>query len=67
MSQDNITWTCASAASTYRMREGSEVIVSFLPFSHIVAQVKNNSQTLQLELSYCRTYFVFFGVWLNLQ
>jgi hypothetical protein len=39
MSQDNITWTCASAASTYRMREGSEVIVSFLPFSHIVAQV----------------------------
>jgi hypothetical protein len=50
MSQDNITWTCASAASTYRMREGSEVIVSFLPFSHIVAQVKNNSQIFQLEI-----------------
>lgn len=41
LSQDNITWTCASAAATYRMQEGREVMISFLPLSHIVAQVSD--------------------------
>ena len=50
MSQDNITWTCASAAATYRLREGSEVLISFLPLSHIVAQVMITLKNLYFRL-----------------
>ena len=37
--KDNVTWTCASAAETYNFKEGEEVMISYLPVSHIVAQV----------------------------
>jgi len=39
LSQDNVTWTCASAAETYNFKEGEEVMISYLPVSHIVAQI----------------------------
>jgi len=39
LSQDNITWTCASAKETFRLNYGEEVIISYLPLSHIVAQL----------------------------
>ena len=39
LSQDNITWTCASAVETYSLQEGEETMISYLPVSHIVAQV----------------------------
>ena len=41
LSQDNITWTCASAVETYNFVEGEEVMISYLPVSHIVAQVSS--------------------------
>ena len=37
--QDNVTWTCASAVATYNLKEGEEEMISYLPVSHIVAQV----------------------------
>ena len=37
--QDNLTWTAASATATYELVEGEEVMISYLPVSHIVAQV----------------------------
>ena len=37
--QDNLTWTAASATATYELLEGEEVMISYLPVSHIVAQV----------------------------
>ena len=39
LSQDNITWTSASAATCYCLVEGEEEMISYLPVSHIVAQV----------------------------
>eukprot|EP00088_Acartia_fossae_P070043 TRINITY_DN9282_c0_g3_i1.p1 TRINITY_DN9282_c0_g3~~TRINITY_DN9282_c0_g3_i1.p1 ORF type:complete len:722 (-),score=191.14 TRINITY_DN9282_c0_g3_i1:615-2780(-) len=39
LSQDNITWTCASAAQTYNAKYGEEIVISYLPVSHIVAQI----------------------------
>ena len=42
LSQDNITWTCASAVETYNFVDGGEVMISYLPVSHIVAQVRRN-------------------------
>jgi len=39
LSQDNLTWTSASVKACYDMKEGEEVMVSYLPVSHIVAQV----------------------------
>jgi len=39
LSQDNLTWTSRSAAATYELVEGGEVFISYLPVSHIVAQV----------------------------
>jgi len=39
LSQDNLTWTAASATATYELVEGEEVMISYLPVSHIVAQV----------------------------
>merc|ERR1719350_2532752 len=39
LSQDNLTWTAASATATYELLEGEEVMISYLPVSHIVAQV----------------------------
>ena len=39
LSQDNITWTCASAVECYSLVEGEETMISYLPVSHIVAQV----------------------------
>ena len=40
LSQDNITWTCASAVECYSLVEGEETMISYLPVSHIVAQVR---------------------------
>ena len=37
--QDNVTWTCASAVATYGLKEGEEEMISYLPVSHIVAQI----------------------------
>ena len=34
-----MTWTCASAVATYNLKEGEEEMISYLPVSHIVAQV----------------------------
>lgn len=39
LSQDNLTWTSASVKACYDMVEGEEVLISYLPVSHIVAQV----------------------------
>ena len=42
LSQDNITWTCASAVECYSLQEGEETMISYLPVSHIVAQVRSS-------------------------
>ena len=34
-----MTWTCASAVATYGLKEGEEEMISYLPVSHIVAQI----------------------------
>jgi len=39
LSQDNVTWTCASAVECYSLVEGEEQMISYLPVSHIVAQI----------------------------
>ncbi|KAM4807909.1 long-chain-fatty-acid--CoA ligase ACSBG2 [Rhinophrynus dorsalis] len=42
LSHDNITWTAAAAGKTVRLREASdmqEIVVSYLPLSHIAAQM----------------------------
>ncbi|XP_075467717.1 long-chain-fatty-acid--CoA ligase ACSBG2 isoform X2 [Ascaphus truei] len=42
LSHDNMTWTAASAGKTVRLREATdqqEVVVSYLPLSHIAAQM----------------------------
>jgi len=39
LSQDNLTWTSASATEHYELVEGNETLISYLPVSHIVAQV----------------------------
>jgi len=40
LSQDNITWTCASAKETYGIQEEvEEHFISYLPVSHIVANI----------------------------
>ena len=35
LSQDNLTWTCASAVDTYNLKFGEETMISYLPLSHI--------------------------------
>ena len=49
--QDNLTWTAASATATYELLEGEEVMISYLPVSHIVAQVIIS--TTDNQSSYC--------------
>ena len=44
LSQDNITWTCASAVECYGLLDGEEQMISYLPVSHIVAQVRARSE-----------------------
>ncbi|XP_072261276.1 long-chain-fatty-acid--CoA ligase ACSBG2 isoform X1 [Pyxicephalus adspersus] len=42
LSHDNITWTAAAAGKTVRLREATdqqEIVVSYLPLSHIAAQM----------------------------
>ncbi|CAI9577656.1 unnamed protein product [Staurois parvus] len=42
LSHDNITWTAAAAGKTVRLREATdqqEMVVSYLPLSHIAAQM----------------------------
>jgi len=39
LSQDNLTWTCASAVETYRIQFEEGIMVTYLPLSHIVAQL----------------------------
>lgn len=39
LSQDNLTWTCASVLETFKLKYGEESVVSYLPLSHIVAQL----------------------------
>lgn len=39
LSQDNLTWVCASAVQTYNLKFGEETMISYLPLSHIVAQI----------------------------
>ena len=46
--QDNLTWTSASATEHYELVEGKETMISYLPVSHIVAQV---DRRLHIQLS----------------
>ncbi len=39
ISHDNYTWTAASSVNRYSMEFGKEKIVSFLPLSHVAAQI----------------------------
>lgn len=39
LSHDNLTWSTMRAAKKIALREGAEVILSYLPLSHIAAQV----------------------------
>ncbi|XP_023337942.1 long-chain-fatty-acid--CoA ligase ACSBG2 [Eurytemora carolleeae] len=41
LSQDNITWTVASAVETYKLKFGEESMLSYLPLSHIVSVVSD--------------------------
>jgi len=41
LSQDNLTWCCASAEQTYNLQFGHEVMISYLPLAHIVAHVSD--------------------------
>ena len=51
LSQDNITWTCASAVECYSLVEGEETMISYLPVSHIVAQVRNTLGLTEHDLT----------------
>lgn len=39
LSHDNMTWTANVAGQTAKMRYGEEVGISYLPLSHIAAQM----------------------------
>lgn len=39
LSQDNLTWTCISAKEAFQIGFGNDDIISYLPLSHIVAQL----------------------------
>lgn len=39
LSHDNLTWDALAISERVDMHEGKEVIVSFLPLSHVAAQV----------------------------
>jgi long-chain-fatty-acid--CoA ligase ACSBG len=39
MSHDNFTWDAEAAAQYMDVRKGNEILVSFLPLSHVAAQV----------------------------
>jgi len=39
LSHDNITWTAMSCSSYFNMELGKEVVISYLPLSHVAAQM----------------------------
>jgi len=41
LSHDNITWTCFQAGSSLDLNYGEELLVSYLPLSHVAAQVND--------------------------
>jgi len=41
LTHDNITWTAQNVSKLFQMKEGVEKVVSFLPLSHIAAQMSD--------------------------
>ncbi|KAI7813044.1 long-chain-fatty-acid--CoA ligase ACSBG2-like isoform X2 [Triplophysa rosa] len=41
LSHDNITWTASAAGAMTRQRMGGEAVVSYLPLSHVAAQMSD--------------------------
>lgn len=39
LSHDNVTWTANASATVTELKHGEEVVVSYLPLSHVAAQV----------------------------
>jgi len=39
LSQDNLTWTCISAVQSFNLGFGQDDVITYLPLSHIVAQL----------------------------
>ena len=40
LSHDNLTWVSHALAAYMNVRDGKEVFLSYLPLSHVAAQVK---------------------------
>ncbi|XP_041643923.1 long-chain-fatty-acid--CoA ligase ACSBG2-like [Cheilinus undulatus] len=53
LSHDNLTWTCNQAALTFDINYAEEVMVSYLPLSHVAAQIID----MWLAISYATTTY----------
>ncbi|XP_074526461.1 long-chain-fatty-acid--CoA ligase ACSBG2-like [Halichoeres trimaculatus] len=53
LSHDNLTWTCNAAAERLAINYAEEVMVSYLPLSHVAAQVVD----MWLAISYATTVY----------
>ena len=43
ISQDSLTWTCRAAQEVYDWRWDAEEGITYLPLSHVAAQVEANT------------------------
>lgn len=57
LSHDNLTWDAFAAAKYLKLEEGVNSIVSFLPLSHIAAQVQLWCLVLFVTC-YCRSFTI---------
>uniref|UniRef100_UPI0037E9998B long-chain-fatty-acid--CoA ligase ACSBG2-like isoform X1 n=1 Tax=Semicossyphus pulcher TaxID=241346 RepID=UPI0037E9998B len=53
LSHDNLTWTCNAAAARVEINYAEEVMVSYLPLSHVAAQIID----MWLGISYATTTY----------
>lgn len=45
LSHDNLTWVSHALATYMDVRDGKEVFLSYLPLSHVAAQVTNQNNS----------------------
>lgn len=47
LSHDNLIWDARSMTSCFTFEDGNERIITYLPLSHVAAQVSNKKKTPQ--------------------
>ena len=50
LNHDNLTWISHNLATYMNVRDGKDTFLSYLPLSHIAAQVKRNFKKIFLEI-----------------